>query len=154
ILRFPGRLVPALQLSSVIIVALLAIVLPAQAQKLPDVSTLKPRVFTFAADRAHVSDVVGALAKQTGLEVDISAINGDLPIQAKFDKPAFWTVVAPLAEQTDSRLAIGKQGKPVSLVPLNGGVRLPVSVDGPFRIAARAVDARLDLHTGKAVYDL
>jgi hypothetical protein len=40
------------------------------------------------------------------------------------------------------------------LVPTTIRTQQPVFVDGPFRIAARSVEARIDLQTQKRVYDL
>ncbi|MCE9530232.1 MAG: hypothetical protein K8T89_03720 [Planctomycetes bacterium] len=128
--------------------------LPLRGQNVPTETPIAPRTITFTMEKATAPDVAAAIAKQTGMEVDLTAVEGKMPASLKFNRGNFWDAVEFLAVATDSRVVIGSQGKPVRLVPLNGGLRNPVSIAGPFRVAAREVDTRLDLQTGKAVYDL
>jgi len=115
---------------------------------------ITPRFFSFTKETATTALVAGALAEQTGMEIDISALDHGRSIKTVFVKNSFWEAVDALAEQTGSRVHIGRMGKAVSLSPLNDGVRSPVWRDGPFRIVAKDVDARINLESGKTSYDL
>jgi hypothetical protein len=129
-------------------------ILPATGQKAPQETAVAPRLVDWPAAATTVAGVAEAIARQTGMEVDVTAIDGKKPIAGGLGKLSFWNSVEALAEQAEARVAIGKQGNPVRLLPLGKGVRNPVFVDGPFRVSARQVDARIDLQTGKALYDL
>jgi len=116
--------------------------------------SITPSKFTLNSPDAPLRVVVEDLSKQTGLEVDISAMEGVKPIKSAFDKAPFWAAVDSIAAQAGGRVVIGQRGKPVRIVPKDYRLEYPVSVDGPFRIAAKAVEARIDLQTGKRLYDL
>lgn len=127
---------------------------PAREQKVVEGKPIPARVATIQMPNATVRSTIEALAKQTGLEVDITAIAGNKPIRADFNKAEFWKVVDAVAEQSGSQVVIGKLGKAVRLEPAGNGNKPIVSVDGPFRIAAREIEARRDLVTGNTIYDL
>ena len=133
----------------IMLFALLAVPCPLMAQSSP-----RNKTVTLSNDTRPLKAVVADIARQTGLEIDISAMDAELPLRDGANKQPFWTVVDRLAEQVNSRVVIGRQGVPVRLMPSTVKDRPPVSVDGPFRIAATSVDARIDLTTGKTVYDL
>jgi hypothetical protein len=109
--------------------------------------------FSLNAPNSTLRSAVEELARQTGLEVEIGGVDGTTPVKAMFAKVDFWTAVDALAAQSGSRVVIG-QGKSVRLVKATNTIPPCTSVDGPFRIAARTVEARLDLQTGKTLYDL
>lgn len=119
----------------------------------PAATPIAAKKFTFRALNSNVQAVVSELTKQTGLEVDLTGIDGKLPINAAFDNSDFWNVIDLIANQSKSRVVIGRRGKAVSLVK-STRLQAPVSVDGPFRIAAQAVDSRIDLLSGQRLYDL
>lgn len=126
----------------------------AREQKIASDQPIPARVATIQSKDATVKSTLEALTKQSGLEVDISEIDGSKPIKAAFDKAEFWKVVDAVAEQSGSRVAIGQLGKSVRLMPNTNGAKPVISVDGPFRIVAREIDVRRDLITGSTVYDL
>lgn len=126
----------------------------AREQKIANDKPIPARIATIQSKDETVKSTLEALAKQTGLEVDFSEIDGSKPIKAAFDKAEFWKVVDAVAEQSGSRVAIGQLGKAVRLVPNTNGTKPIISVDGPFRIAAREIDVRRDLISGNTVYDL
>ena len=129
-------------------------VCPARGQKMAESGPIPARTLTYSGREMTLKSVVAELGKQSALEIDITALDPTLPIKGMFEKQEFWQVADLLAEQTNSRVVVGQQGKPVRLLPLGKLLRTPVSSDGPFRIVARDVETRLDLQTGKAVYDL
>lgn len=112
------------------------------------------RVATIESPSGTAKFVAESLAKQTGLEVDVSEIDVKRPLRVAFDKAEFWRVVDGLADLTGSRVLIGHMGKPVRLVPRANGQKAIVSVDGPFRISAREMEARRDLLNGSSFHDL
>jgi hypothetical protein len=115
---------------------------------------IAPRVASIQSANATVKFAIESLARQTGLEVDITAIDGSKRFKPTFDKAEFWKVVDGVAEQSGSRVVIGQLGKAVRLVPNTNGAKPIVSVEGPFRISAREIEARQDLISGNATYDL
>ena len=121
----------ASRLNGFIILAIVVITYPANGQEVTKDLPLAPRVFTFSAECTTAASVAEALAKQTGLAIDLLAIDGNMPVKIDCAKTEFWKAVDMLAEQTKSRVVIGKQGKPVRLLPLGERVRNPVSVDVP-----------------------
>jgi len=127
---------------------------PVRAQSLPTARPLVAKSFSNVADKEPLAKVLAELSRQTGLEVDPGTVDVSVPITAAFDKQPFWLVVEQLAEQSASRVAVGRQGVPVRLMSLGKAKREPVSIDGPFRVAATSVDARIDLRTGLTAYDL
>jgi hypothetical protein len=127
---------------------------PAWGQKAANVEPLLPATLTLSATETTLKSVVAELAKQTGMEVDIAGLDPQLPIKAAFDKTDFWNVVDILAAKTGSRVELGLRGKPVTLVKQSGPLKAPCSIEGPFRIAARTVESRIDLQTGAVVYNL
>ena len=127
---------------------------PAREQKLVESKPIAPRVATIQSSNTTVKTVIAALAKLTGLEVDITAIDGSKSIKAAFKGTEFWKIVDAVAEQSGNRVVIGELGKAVRLVPNMNGARPIASIEGPFRISARAIDIRRDLISGNSVYEL
>ncbi len=137
-----------------LVLVIVVSVCPAIGQNVADAKPLEGRQFTFNDTTATLKGTIAELAKQTGLDVDIGELDGSKKLNAAFSMTDFWVVVDRLAEATGSRVVIGRQGKPVRLAPLGDGARPPVAVSGPFRIEAREVQARLDLQSGKTIYEL
>lgn len=131
------------------VMGMLVMILPAIGQE----PLITPRTVTASGERS-AAEVAASITKQTGIEIDVTAIDVKLPIKHSFDKTPFWKAVEILAEQTASRVEISRQAKPVRLIPLGNDPRPPVAVEGPFRIEAKQIDIRIDLSTGKSVYDL
>lgn len=127
---------------------------PAGEQQVPEGKPILPRVATFQSKGATVKTIIDALARQTGLEVDIAGIDGNKALNVVFDKWEFWRVVDTLAEQSGSRVVIGELGKHVQLVPNTAGVKQISSFDRPFRFSAREIEIRRDLVRGVTIYDL
>jgi hypothetical protein len=125
---------------------------PVRGQKPVDESPIQPRVFTFSAKDLALKNVVSELSKQTGLEIDIGSFDPNQPVSATFERTEFWKAVDALAEKVGGRVSVGHDGK-IRLVKA-AGPRVANAVDGPFIVMPRAVEARLDLQTGKTSYDL
>jgi hypothetical protein len=149
---------------------------PAGEAKAPVSKPIAPRVATIQSANGTIKFAIESLAKQTGLEVDISAIDARKTFKMAFDKTEFWKIVDSIAELTNSQVIIGRPGPAVRLIPNpprfkllvfwngwkpmvrlipNTSVAKPiVSVDGPFRIAAKEILARRDLVSNDSAYDL
>ncbi len=149
-------LISAHRVSNVIAIVVVLVVTnyPAQAQKAANAEPLQPRTLTLGKGEATLKSVVAELAKQTGMDVDITGLDPQLPIKATFNKTTFWQVVDILADQTGSRVELGLRGKPVTLVKQSKPMKVPSATDGPFRIAATTVESRIDLQTGVIIYNL
>ncbi|HVK19513.1 MAG TPA: hypothetical protein VM533_21440 [Fimbriiglobus sp.] len=113
----------------------------------PSGSVISPKTVTLNKPDATLSDVLGELRSQTGLHVAAPGLSeGPGPVQ--FDRTPFWTAVEQLAAKTGTRIALGKQGREITLVKRSGPMP-PSSVDGPFRVAVRQVQVRTDFESGK-----
>lgn len=110
---------------------------------------IAPRLATIQSPNGTVKFAFDSLARQTGIEVDYSAIDARKPFKMAFDKAAFWKVVDGVADLSGSRVEIGKQ---VRLVPNALRTKPIVSVDGPFRVAVRRIDVQSDLGDGVSSY--
>lgn len=114
--------------------------------------SIRARAVTFTSSDLALQEAAAEIGKQTGMEVDVSALDPKRRVNVSFARAEFWKAVDRLAEQAGGRIAVGSDGK-VRLVKAVGP-RLANAVDGPFIVMPRAVEARLDLLTGKTVYDL
>jgi hypothetical protein len=144
---------PICRLSALVLLLCVASALPARGQNPPAEAAPPASKFTFRAKGATLKAAAAELAKQTGMELDVSGSDPAAILDADFDAATFWHVVERLAEATGSRVVVGTQGKPVRLVKA-AGVRAPVALDGPFRVTAKEMESRIDLQTGKTSYDL
>jgi hypothetical protein len=90
------------------------------------------------------------IREQTGIEVDVSALDPATKITLNLHNADFWNAVGQLADATGSHVAT--TGGRVALRP--GKSLAPVSVHGPFRFTVREVYARIDPETGKSTYEV
>jgi hypothetical protein len=118
----------------------------------PTGPVVPPKTITLSKPEATPGDVLAEIRKQTALTVEAPGL-GESSGPIQYDKAPFWTVVEQLAERTSSRIALGKQGREITLVKRNGPP-VPSSVDGPFRVAVRQVQCRKDLESGKSVTEI
>ncbi len=105
------------------------------------------RVQTTAAD-STLAFAAASLAKQSGIDFDLSAVDGTAKIEA-ISATDFWLAAEALAKQTGARLVpVGAKVKFVK------GPTTPSSVDGPFRVSVKGVTAKRDFDTGESVCDV
>ena len=91
-----------------------------------------------------------AIKEQTGIDVDVSALDPSKHVTPDFNNVDFWTAVEKFAERTGSRVVTS--GGRVALKP--GKSLLPSHVNGPFRFVVRETLARGDLQAGTTTYDV
>src|SRR5436190_11374875 len=77
--------------------------------------------------------VARAIQEQTGITLDVSALDAGRPVPADFKDTDFWKALEQLADRTDSRIVT--TGGRIALRP--GRSHSPSSVSGPFRFTAR-----------------
>jgi hypothetical protein len=94
--------------------------------------------------------VARAIQEQSGIGVDVSALDPAKPVPADFRDLDFWKALEQLADRTDSRIVT--TGGKIALRP--GKSHSPSSVRGPFQFTARETLARGDLEAGTSTYDV
>jgi hypothetical protein len=104
----------------------------------------------FAGEPVPPATLARVFQEQTGIEVDVSALDPGKRVGADFVKVDFWTAVERLAERTDSRIVVA--GGKVIFKP--GPSKSPSSVSGPFRFTVREVVIRGDVEAGTATYEI
>jgi len=109
-----------------------------------------PRTVSHVAK--SVKDAGEAIARQTGIPIDLTAIEATKACDLRWEKAPFWTAVEELAVAAGARVDVAEGNKGIVLKP--AAVRSPVAVSGPFRVAAKSVHSRLDLESGTASYEL
>jgi len=107
---------------------------------------------TYTGDPVPPATIAKIIKRQTGIDVDVSAVDATKRVTANFNNVPFWTAVEHLAEQTGC-LVVTSGGR-VALKPLKPGSESPSHVNGPFRFAVRETNARGDLQAGTTTYDL
>lgn len=136
-------------------VTLSILVLAAVAAAQPAGPALKPTPVTFTKDNAPLGEVAAELSKApagVGVTADAQVVKARL--SPKFDGTPFWVALESAAAATKTRLAIRDGGRSVILEPLGAANPDISSVSGPFRVAARAVTARLLLDSGAAFHEV
>lgn len=134
------RIVPAVLL-------LIALAGPARSAD----STPPPaRTITLTGPAVTPEQAARAIREQTGIEIDVAALDSATGVTLDLSKANFWTAVQQLADRTGSRVEVS--GGRIALRP--GKSLAPVSVSGPFRFTPREVYARIDPQTGKSAYEV
>jgi hypothetical protein len=105
---------------------------------------------TLAGTAVTAPATARTIREQTGIEVDVSALDPAAKINLNLQNADFWNAVGQLAEVTGSHVTT--TGGRVALKP--GKSLAPVSVRGPFRFTVREVYARIDPETGKSTYEV
>jgi hypothetical protein len=135
----------------VLLLLALATNCPAAEPKATADKPIAPRLATIQSPNGTVKFAFDSLARQTGLEVDFSAVDARKQYKMAFDKAEFWKIVDGVADLSGSRVEIGKQ---VRLIPNTSRTKPIVSVDGPFRIAVTNIDVQSKLVEGISSYDM
>lgn len=134
-------------------VLLFAAVLASATSAAPPATTVRPTLVRFPAKPGTVAEVVADLAKQAGIPVDASAIDGAKPVAVPTGggPVPFWAALETVAKAAGGRVAVRGGGKKVVLEP---GPAPPTAIDGPYRVVVRQVRAITDFDTGKAYTEL
>lgn len=134
---------------------LLAVALTGAAAALAD-DPIPAKTFTLKQSNAKLAVVLDELTKQTGVTVDRQKAEPERTLNLNCDKVPFWQALEQIAKEADHRIVFAEYGKKVMLV---GGENInyremPVSFDGPYRLAARKVAATVDLDREQTVYEV
>jgi hypothetical protein len=114
--------------------------------------TLPPApLVTLTTEKVPRSRLLAELAGRGGLEVR-DALGADAPIQVKVQRATPWQALDAIAAASSARVDFSSRDGRVALVKRTGPGSLPVSYDGPFRIAVQQVVARRDLEAGQSNY--
>lgn len=97
------------------------------------------------------SALILEIEKQTGLKVTAGAVDGTAAVEP-FAKMPFWEVLESLAAKTNTRLTVNGASKAITFEA--GRATTVTSLDGPFRISAKGVNAGIDAATGQTRYTL
>lgn len=114
---------------------------------------IPPKTFTLNVKNPTLGDVLRELSEQTGLSIDASGLDRKTPAPVAFDNIPFWSVLDQTAVKTGSKIVLGDHGRHVTLAKRTGPPQ-PSSTDGPFRVAVRQVNPRIDFDTGRTFVDM
>jgi hypothetical protein len=131
---------------------LLALALAAGPAVAADNSPPAPKQVMFDRTPVPAAALAKAIKEQTGVDVDVSALDATKLVTPDFSNVPFWTAVEKLAERTGSRIVT--TGGRVVLKPGKLHMPSPSHVSGPFRFAVRESNARGDLQAGTSTYDV
>ncbi len=109
---------------------------------------LLPRTFEAKQKSIPLASALQELKKGTGLElVDRRQSSKGGDVNLDLGKATYWQAVQALCNQTDSRLSLYQPDGKVALVdgPIS---KQQVQLHGPFMVAVKRIDTRLDFETG------
>ena len=106
----------------------------------------------FALEPVPPATLAKVIKEQTGIDVDVSALDPSKHVTPDFNNVDFWTAVEKFAEQTGSRVVTA--GGRVALKPGKSPTPSPSHVNGPFRFTVRETLVRGDLQAGTTTYDM
>jgi hypothetical protein len=100
-----------------------------------------------------LSDVAAELAKQSGLTIDVTAVDGTAKVTVNFTNTPFWAAVEAVADQANCFVSVA--GNKVKLTKRPNGVgAVPCGIDGPFRVVLKRVVAKRDPEQTDTEYEL
>ena len=115
---------------------------------------LEPRRITYREKNMDARQAIADLVRQSGIEIDVTEMKNPGTIVIPLKETTFWHGLQSIAEETKCRVAIAHRGKSIALVPLVASSREPESIDGPFRLVIKQIEARLDSTSGQSSYDI
>lgn len=99
-----------------------------------------------------LASAAGELTKQTGLTLDLSAVDDKTKVDVKFNKVLAWEAIEAVADQVNCFVSVVGDRVKLSRRP-NGVGAVPSSVDGPFRVVLKRVVAKRDPERADAEYE-
>jgi hypothetical protein len=115
----------------------------------------KPRLVTLKGDMT-LDKALDELQKQTDVAIDRTRAETTRTVKLDCDGVPFWAALEQIAKAADHRIAFAEQGRSILLMGGEGVAyrELPLSIDGPFRVAVRQVVATQDLENDRTFYDV
>ena len=120
----------------------------AAAQEPPKVGPITSKRVSTTAAASTLALAVASITKQSGIDFDLSAVDGGAKIEP-IATTDFWLAAEALAKQTGTRFNLNT-GK----LKFAKGPAAPSSVDGPFRVSVKQVVAKRDFDADRSVYDV
>jgi hypothetical protein len=114
---------------------------------------LPPTKVTFKQSDATLSDVAAALAKTSGIAIDVDPQLAKKKCEVAFADTAFWDALEQAAKATDAKLVLLENGRKVQLAP-RGQSKVVSAAAGPFRVAAKSVTGRALLDYGVTFHEV
>lgn len=111
---------------------------------------IPPRQITTQGSETRIplAQEIAVIHKESGIPLTVAPELATVPVLPQaFDRVPFWSALDHIASATKTRWLIADRGKQIRLVKHTGPV-IPVSVDGPFRVAVRQIESRRDFETG------
>ncbi|WP_020470280.1 hypothetical protein [Zavarzinella formosa] len=106
--------------------------------------------FTLADGQVTAKEFVAMLETNSGLKIDISAIDASAKVPGPLKETSYWAALEHLAKHTESHLSL-VGGK----IALKSGAETVIpDLHGPFRFAVHDVALRKDLITRQTICDL
>jgi len=118
----------------------------------PPAPTPPPIAVTLKQSGTTLADAAAALAKSSGIAIEVDSQVAKKPCEVAFAGTPFWEALEQAASKAEARLVILDGGRKVLLVP-RGASKEVSAVSGPFRVAAKQVIGRALLDTGVTYHD-
>src|SRR5579884_2369080 len=104
------------------------------------------KLVTLQSSKLTLSQVLGELAKRTGIRVEDARGEPDRPITLDLKKVSFWQALDAIAAAGNARVNLYPTSNRIVLEKRGGAYRLPpISYDGRFRMSVKKVTATRDL---------
>jgi hypothetical protein len=142
------------------LLGLAALALPwvaaADTPKPADTPKFPARTFTFKEADVSLDKALDELQKQTDVAVDRTRADTSRSLKVDCARTPFWEALERIAKGSDHRIVFADHGQKIMLVTGEGMAykELPLSIDGPFRVAATRVGATIDLDNDRSICDL
>jgi hypothetical protein len=102
---------------------------------------------------ATLADAGQALAKASGMMIEVDPRIARLSSKLAFTDVPFWDALEQIARDADAKIVIQDDGRKLRLEP-RGPSNLVSAVSGPFRVVARNVIGRALLDAGATFHDI
>ena len=111
------------------------------------------KTLTLKKPNPTLGDVLKEFPAQTGLAVGADGLDPKASCPVAFDRTPFWSALEQVAARSGAKIVLGNHGRQVTLAKRTGPLQ-PASTDGPFRVAVRQVNPRIDFDSGKTFVEL
>ncbi len=119
----------------------------------PPSLTLPPTIIRLKQSDATLADAAAALAKASGVAIEVDPRIAKRTCKVAFVDTAFWDALEQVARDADAKLVIRDDGRKVVLEP-RGQSKVVSAVSGPFRIVAKQVTGRALLDYGVTFHEI
>ena len=114
---------------------------------------IKPSLVKWDGKVAPVVEIIDAIAKQSGITIDRSAVPVSEKYALQVERP-FWNAIQIIADNAKFRIVVGGKGDRIALVKNDGIERPAASVAGPFRCVVKQVTGKTDFDSGLTSHEI